>query len=353
MAILKLFETNNEHFQEYFSRIFQSSNINFLFGAGASNPAITVAGDIENKIQELYDEGNVSEAEKVEYDFLASVQKICAKLVQGASFPANSHEILVLSNYELFLDIIQDMLQQRRNSLLPKKVNIFTTNYDLFVEQAALKFKGLVLNDGFQIRSTLKNEYQYETRSFSRTFFETSALYDYKVELPVVNLLKIHGSMTWTMDAPNSEIIKYKAETNFLPSIEELTEEQIKQHLENYYLIYPKKEKFKTTLLNHTYYDLMRIYSNELDKEQTVLIAFGFSFQDEHLFDLTKRALRNSTLKIIIFAFNNSAKELLLEKFSNFNNVDIIYRSNDEQIKFEQFNDAMQCFRGSGAKKYA
>lgn len=334
-----------DDFKDYISRVFQSSNINFLFGAGASNPAIKVAGNIEDLIQNLYNEQQIGEAEKTEYKFLTEIQRVCVLLtLDDLATPQTEDINKVLRSYECFLGIISSMLQQRKNSLLPKKVNVFTTNYDVFIERAALKYKGLVLNDGFQSRSNLKNEYQYETRSFSRTFFETSALYDYKVELPVTNVIKLHGSMSWMQERLKSEVIKYKAETTLLPNISELTSEQITEHLERFYLIYPKKEKFKTTLLNHTYYDLMRIYSNELDKEQTSLITFGFSFEDEHIFDLTKRALRNSTLKLIIFAFNEQAKISLSEKFADFLNVDIIYPDNDKQIDFSEFNKAISCF---------
>jgi hypothetical protein len=55
MAAQIQFTPNSEEFQDYFERIFQSSNLNFIFGAGASNPAIIVAGDIENRIQTQYD----------------------------------------------------------------------------------------------------------------------------------------------------------------------------------------------------------------------------------------------------------------------------------------------------------
>ncbi|MCY7296475.1 SIR2 family protein [Alteromonas sp. a30] len=341
----KFFAPYSDDFRDYLSRVFQSSNVNFLFGAGASNPAIKVAGDIEDKIQSLYNKGDKTQAEKTEYEFLIEIQRVCSLLTLEPPCIAQEDNISgVLCSYEKFLSIIQNTLQQRKNTLLPKKVNIFTTNYDVFLERAALKYKGLILNDGFQIRSTLKNEYQYETRSFSRTFFETSALYDYKVELPVVNVIKLHGSMSWVQESSNSEVIKYKAETAPLPNVDGLTEEEIAQYLKHYYLIYPKKEKFKTTLLNHTYYDLMRIYSNELDKEQTSLIAFGFSFADEHILDLTKRALRNSTLKLIIFAFDEQAKNNLSDKFSSFSNVDIIYPDTDKRIAFSEFNEAMSCF---------
>lgn len=349
MAYSKLFKPDCEHFQDYFARIFQSSNINFLFGAGASNPAIMVAGDIETRIQQKYDIGQEHEAEKIEYELLEQIQSSTVKLLEKSATPPENDVYKVLANYQDFIAIIQEMLQSRHNSLLPKKINIFTTNYDLFVEKSALQYKGLILNDGFQIRSSLNNEYQYDTRSFSRVFSEISALYDYKVEIPVINLIKMHGSLSWTMDSSDSSEIKYRVNPNPLKPIDDLTQEQVKNELDKYYLIYPKKEKFKTTLLNHTYYDLMRIFSNELDKEQTILLAFGFSFLDEHIFDLTKRALKNSTLKLIIFAFNEGAKISLERLFENNNNVVIIYPQDENELRFEQFNNALCCYKGLGA----
>jgi len=349
MAAQIQFTPNSEEFQDYFERVFQSSNLNFIFGAGASNPAIIVAGDIENRIQAQYDLGDIEGAEQIEYDFLCQVQESSSILVKGVTNPTCDLEkniLAVSQSYNDFLSCISLMLQKRRNNLLPKKVNIFTTNYDLFFENSSFQNQSLVMNDGFQTRCSLMNEFKYDTRSFSRAFFESSSLYEYKSELPVANLIKMHGSMTWTMDHNNADDIKYKVNNELLPNIKELTKEEIKDKLQEYYLIYPKKEKFKTTLLNHTYYDLMRIYSNELDKEQTTLIAFGFSFLDEHICDLTKRALRNSTLKLIIFAFDQKSQQSLASIFSSHLNVDIIYPAEDKKLYFAEFNQVMNWYSG-------
>ena len=104
-------------------------------------------------------------------------------------------------------------------------------------------------------------------------------------------------------------------------------------------LVLPKKDKFKETILNQTYYDLLRIYTNELDRENTLLIAEGFSFADEHLLSLTKRALKNPTLKLIVFCYDKSPEEYE-DKFSPFNNVDIVY-SEKGNIDFDKFNSIM------------
>lgn len=48
----------------------------------------------------------------------------------------------------------------------------------------------------------------------------------------------------------------------------------------------------------------MRLYSNALEKENSVLFVAGFSFADEHIATLTRRSAENNpTLKVIIFAF--------------------------------------------------
>lgn len=56
----------------------------------------------------------------------------------------------------------------------------------------------------------------------------------------------------------------------------------------NLHIINPTKEKFEETLLSNVYYDLLRMYSNELEKNNTVLFVFGFSFKDEHIYSITK-----------------------------------------------------------------
>jgi hypothetical protein len=387
------FAPQSDSFKEYIARIFQSSNINFVLGAGASNPAIQVAGSIENDLQALYNSNQHEAALNLEFQFLRDIQMPNNYLIDSSMPPQPSRPLMsqpqpsrplvsqpqpsrplvsqpqppqslvppppppvqqpprfsqpvlnidsVLAQYQRFLDIIENILRRRKSNILAKKVNIFTTNYDLFIEKASLKFRNIVLNDGFQIRSSLANEYIYDTRSFSRMVYESSNLYEYKVEIPVINLIKMHGSLSWSMDSKKENIV-YKAETRNLTPIQSM--EQKRSWVDDYYLILPRKEKFKETLLNHTYYDLMRLYSNELDKEQTTLMAFGFSFEDEHILDITKRALRNSTLKLIVFAFDQSAVNNLMAKFQIYSNVDIITPQPENNIKFSEFNQAISCF---------
>ena len=113
--------------------------------------------------------------------------------------------------------------------------------------------------------------------------------------------------------------------------------EELKKFNNKFSIVLPKKEKFKNTLLNQTYYDLLRLYANELDKENTLLIVEGFSFADEHILEITKRALRNPTLALVIFCYTKDDSDRYYEMFSTYNNVDIVY-AETENISFVEFN---------------
>lgn len=75
-------------------------------------------------------------------------------------------------------------------------------------------------------------------------------------------------------------------------------------------IVNPTKEKFSDTLLNKNYYELLRIFSNELEKENSLLVVNGFSFRDEHILDLVKRSMVNPSLKILIFVYQATAIEV-------------------------------------------
>ena len=72
-------------------------------------------------------------------------------------------------------------------------------------------------------------------------------------------------------------------------------------------MVNPTKHKFQETVMDMHFYELMRLYSNSLEKENSLLFVAGFSFADEHIAKLTMRAANsNPTLQIIIFAFDEN-----------------------------------------------
>ena len=83
------------------------------------------------------------------------------------------------------------------------------------------------------------------------------------------------------------------------------------------------------------------MYSNHLERENSVLFVFGFSFADEHIREITKRvALSNPTLLIVIFAFNQSSKKGIETLLGNSNNIEILAPNDGEDsYSLEEINN--------------
>ena len=64
--------------------------------------------------------------------------------------------------------------------------------------------------------------------------------------------------------------------------------------------------------MNVYYYELLRAYSSELEKENSILFVIGFSMADQHICEVTKRSARsNPTLQIIILLHSDKEVENL------------------------------------------
>lgn len=313
------------------ARAFQSARLNFLIGSGASCPAIPVVGDLEQEIADLFDAGEEEEARSKMYDFLASIQEPTNKLIENVDDALNNSTI---ECYRKCLATIEIILRERRTDLLPKQATIFTTNYDLFVEQASSAFATLNLNDGFIRAPRLDSRVEYSSRMFFTQTYNTGNVYDYKVEIPCINFVKLHGSVSWTKEG--DDVLCRIRKRDLLPV--DKSPADIKGFVESYAVVLPQTTKFRTTLMERTYYELLRIYANELDKANTLLIAFGFSFGDSHILDITKKALKNPTLKLVAFAFNDAARADLAAKFESLSNVDIVAPPVGEELGFQRLN---------------
>jgi hypothetical protein len=317
------------------ARSFQSANINFLVGSGASWPAIPSAGSVEKEIADLFDADNKDAAYEKLYDFLSSVQWPTNRLINKIP---GANDASTVTNYKDYLGIIESILGERRTSLLPKQATIFTTNYDLFIEQESISYTAMRLNDGFVRVPSLTGRCEYSTRTFFTTTSSAANLYNYKVDIPCINLIKLHGSLSWEKDG---EDILFSVKTG-VPLPPTKTPKQVKEFVDRYAVVLPETKKFHTTLMDSTYYELLRIYANELDREGTLLVAFGFSFGDKHILDITRRALKNPTLKLVIFAFQAPDRDSFSKLFRDHNNVDIIEPGSLLRIDFPKFNEVLR-----------
>ena len=146
--------------------------------------------------------------------------------------------------------------------------------------------------------------------------------------------------MTWKYDENQNKIFL----DNKLDIVRDIQSNLNKSLFEKFYkklvIVNPTKEKFEETLLKQYYYDLLRIYSNELEKENSVLFVLGFSFADEHIRDLTERvASSNPTLKVYIMSHGKPSSTFtkLADEAKN-RNIEIIIPINDTKFNFENLN---------------
>lgn len=341
-------DANKKNLNDILRKSFQSANINFLIGSGCSSPAIKPSGEVEKKICSLLDEGKGLEAEKLMCTFLKPIADSNDKLIGGNN---NDNITTTLNNYKTFLGNIIQILTNRKSNILLKQANIFNINYDLFAEKACEEFgSGLRLNDGFNRNPKLDSRFKFSTTEFFNTVYNKGNLYNYQVEIPSLNLIKLHGSLSW--EKSETDII-FQIKRNSLGKLTDNVQaiqdakrtkddnkllSLLKGFSKQFYIILPVKDKFRDTLLNRVYYDLLRIYANELDKENTLLIAEGFSFEDEHILDITRRALKNPTLHLIICCYEKANVEKYEQKFGQYNNIYLVYNE-DGILDFSEFNN--------------
>ena len=309
----------------------QDCNINFLIGSGLSCPFLRTLGNIEALLSSVDTDVADAAARAI---IRASLYKT---YFDGVILP-NAQIVTptpacqtVLNHYKHFLDILNSILLRRKVTLLSKEVNLFTTHIDVFLDKA-LEEQALQYNDGFNGRfKPLFSLSNFKTSRFKRSLF-----YDKSAELPVFNLVKLHGSVSWSavpgcvafshaldhiqkvadnvltadhvVDVPPGANIAALVTAAAAKKADAVSAAFVKGYEELLIVVNPTKDKFKHTLMNETYYELLRMYSNELEKENTVLFSLGFSFADEHIRDITLRAANsNPTLTILIFAHTSAA----------------------------------------------
>jgi hypothetical protein len=365
-------------------QLIQSSHINFLYGSGLSRDYLSTLGNIEKLLTET-SEATIEDKQKniIKSSLFATYVETVMEPCLSEKIKGNQDEYdKTFQEYVRFLNSINHIISRRNVNLIDKQINLFTTNIDDFMEKAAEKTM-VEFNDGFKGHI----EPVFSEDSFSTIKSKSSTLYQNNSPIPVFNLLKIHGSINW-MTKENSEIT-YDAKLSLIRELSDALNEQFKKQLikitdkstieeleeeaslnyvfygvEDYnhfnqlysklVMINPTKAKFRETVIDYHFYELMRIYSNALERSSSLLIVAGFSFADEHIANITMRAANaNPTLQVIIFAYNGDAKKniksILGKKGICNNNISIIspedfkaaaIRENPDTKEF----DGLECF---------
>lgn len=300
--------------------LFNMKNICFLFGAGTSNGAIPIMSElfkqvkikldlagnetlktyfenlnqdqIKNNLEEvlglLYSERNYLEATLTEEDLeIHSCTKLI-ELIEKEIFESINIDINATGN-EKVLNTYKAFYQKvtLRNKDLAR-VNVFTTNNDLFNEYAMDSLNINYIN-GFSGGLTKF----FNPGLFNYTFSKRMDTSIEKFE-PVENMVylyKIHGSVNWIED---------KNDANTFFKIKEIaySAENSNAHTA---LVYPAPTK-QNKSLGSPYVEMFREFQKKLLEQHTVLFVIGYSFSDEHINNIIYQALAiNSTINVVVF----------------------------------------------------
>lgn len=354
----------SEHDLKILQDLLVSKNVNFLLGAGASAPYFSALNNMENLITDI-GSSNLSNSEKNQLKDLLILFFLILSVCDNYSLISQKEDKVnpplmssILEQYTSLINIVSNYMFLRNSKINPIRVNVFTTNYDLFLEKAfdlyLEKNNRISLNDGADgyFRRYIDSDNYNKTTAHS-------GLYDnYYMETPTFNLIKLHGSANWSLDSSNKILIdndldyfeEYKRlahdilNENYDDYSEEKQRDYIKKSIteieqrldgdtlrddkslfesikidEKYIekmnkiqIVMPTKDKFKNTVFSNHYYSMIRYMKETLEKKDSVLVVFGFSFYDEHLRTELKRAFTNPGLLIYIVCYKDTVKENIL-----------------------------------------
>ncbi|MGA3013050.1 MAG: SIR2 family protein [Bacteroidales bacterium] len=176
-----------------------------------------------------------------------------------------------------------------------ERLNIFTTNYDRFIELACDE-TGVLLLDRFKgkiqpiFRNTrLELDYHYNPPGIRG---------EPRYVEGVSRITKLHGSIDWKFE--QDKIIK-----SLLPFGASETHPEIPKKITEQVVIYPNSSKDIETAF-YPYAELFRDFSSAICQPNSVLIIYGYGFGDSHINRVIEDMLTIPSTHIVIIAWDEN-----------------------------------------------
>lgn len=237
-------------------------------GASKLNPSF----NLEDFLSDLLSfEKYVSDAEASKYD--QSKSKIFELIIENTSYEYDNNCL----KHSTFINTVSHLVRT------PSKLTIVTTNYDTLIEDAADSIEYTVM-DGFSFS---------HRPYFNSDMFEWNLVKDIEniktreleYKKNIINLLKLHGSLTWERDTKG---IRRKEKADVVNPI----------------MIFPSSNKYMQSY-QEPYFELFTKFQELLKRSNTLLITTGFSFADNHISQMIIQAiLHNKSLAVLISDYN-------------------------------------------------
>ncbi|WP_166417455.1 SIR2 family NAD-dependent protein deacylase [Cochlodiniinecator piscidefendens] len=197
-----------------------------------------------------------------ETDLMALEQSICDEIVSVLDVPLPSNE----TPYHQMCSWIRSIDRK-------VAIEIFTTNYDLLMEQALEDYE-VPYFDGFV--------------GAKKSFFDLRAVEDDMIPNHWTRLWKIHGSINWHQETVEESKRVFRSSS---------------VHESNSHLIYPSHLKYEESR-KMPYLALIDQLNKFIRRKSSFLILSGYSFNDGHLNDAILNALKaNPTGMVLALQF--------------------------------------------------
>lgn len=303
--------------------IIQSGHINLLIGSGCSADYLSTLKDIEDRMN------NDATKEQAQKDYYKIIKKSKAILDESLETVVAEQEKLVKAkqNYTFFLSFWADILSRRSLHIVNKQINIFTTNFDVFMEDCCEKL-GIPYNDGFsgQINPT------FNVGNFNKIQKYKSLQFDNISDVPLLNLIKLHGSFSWV--TKNGKVT-YSNGSHILDDLDTKTGKSFVDDYNKIAVINPNAEKHFETVLDTNYASMLRRFTLELEKENSVLMIMGFSLADKHIRDLLYGVMKSNPTLIVIY-FSYSTYNEISDPLEEAKNHNLYIISPEDEFSFEK-----------------
>lgn len=219
----------------------------------------------------------VPEADKE--TFANSKKAIFQEIIKATSYDYDIEKF----KHGKFLNILSKLTKKEQ------KLNIITTNYDTLIEDSA-NSEGFTVLDGFKFA---------QSAIFDASMFDWHLIKDVpnirtdEVEYmsKVINLLKIHGSLTWELSSTKKSIIR-----------------KPKNIVKNPVMVFPSSDKYAQSY-QEPYFELFTKFQELVKRNNTLLITSGFSFADNHISRMILQAVKsNGSLHVLVTDYNIAPK---------------------------------------------
>ena len=200
-----LYREVDQDFLSDLRKTLESTNINFLLGAGCSMPAFRTLGNLEELRVELEEKKDslgensdvIYRLIKAEIDrrfFIGSIYRNVEYVNDGKKDSEDDIQ-QTRAAYEDFCTEAIQTVANRESVDKPKQVTFFTSNYDLCMD-LALDAAGIPTNSAYLGRFARRVTLQ----TFGNRVFSNGIGLGYRTEIPSANLVKIHGCASWRYD---------------------------------------------------------------------------------------------------------------------------------------------------------